>query len=106
MSWPAITPTKMADIHPLPSDQELRSEACAWIARLNAHNVSAEDKVRFEAWRTAHPRQARAYNLVSMVWRQMVDTGEVARAVTVGQTFTAISERGIRRSLETLARAR
>jgi len=94
----------MADLRRLPTDDELRSEACTWIARLNAHNVSDEDKTRFEVWRTTHPRHARAYDLVSMVWQQMNAAGEVARAVSVGQTFNTITETAIRRSLERRSR--
>jgi transmembrane sensor len=96
----------MADIHQLRSEEQLREQACEWIGRLNAHNVSAEDTARFEAWRAAHPRNADAYAKVAMVWRGMVKTGELVRAVGVGQQFNAITERAIHRARAARARGR
>lgn len=96
----------MADIHQLKNEEELREEACVWIGRLNAHNVSGEDKICFEAWRTAHPRNAEAYAKVTMVWDGMMRTGELVRAVSVGQQFNATTERAIRRARAVRARGK
>lgn len=51
----------MTEIHRLPDIQTAEREASEWIARLDAHDVSADDRARFEAWRNASPRHASAY---------------------------------------------
>ena len=89
----------MAEIHPLRSDAQIRREASEWIARLNADHVRDEDRARFENWCAAHPRHARAYEEVSITWRQLRDTGELVRAVSLGQTFGASTQEAIRRSV-------
>ncbi len=96
----------MADIHRLRSDDELGDEACEWLARLNAHDVSAHDKAQFEAWRAADPRHARAVEEAALVWRRLVDAGDLARAVSEGQQFNSLTDRAIERSLQARARAR
>src|SRR5262245_38507972 len=65
----------MADFHQLPSVEDAEREASEWIARLNADDVSTEDRARFEAWRGAHPRHARAFEELSATWRQFTDVG-------------------------------
>lgn len=50
---------------------EAEREASEWIARLNADDISPDDRVRFEAWRKLHPRHARAYDELSATWREL-----------------------------------
>ena len=65
--------------HPLwlenPSNQnfhitmdEAKRQSSEWIARLNADDVSNEDRARFEAWRNSHPHHARAYEELHSTW--------------------------------------
>jgi len=60
----------MADIHRLPNIKEVEREASEWIVRLNADDVSAEDRNRFEVWLRSHPLHARAYEELLVTWRQ------------------------------------
>src|SRR5688572_31221586 len=106
MCWSATTEAKLADIHQLKSDDALGREACTWIATLDAGPISDEDRQRFEAWRKADPRHERAWALTVMVWRQMLNAGQLARAVSDGQTFNVITERAIRRSFQARTRGR
>lgn len=96
----------MAEIHQLKSDDALGREACAWIANLDARAVSDEEKRRFDAWRKADPRHERAWALTVLVWRQMLDAGKLARAISNGQTFNEITQRAVHRSLQARKRAR
>src|SRR5687767_1974240 len=89
---------KMADVHQLRSDAERRDEAGAWIACLDSEDVSAEDKLRFEQWRGAHPRNGRIYNELLETWGHMNDMGKVVRAFEMGQTLSAVTQRAIRQS--------
>lgn len=61
----------MADIHRLPDIKEVEREASEWIARLDAEDVSAEDRARFEVWRHAHPLHARTYEELLGTWREL-----------------------------------
>ncbi len=62
--------------------------------------MSNEEKQRFEEWRKTDPRHERAWALTVMVWRQMVDAGQLARVFRSGQALNTITERAIQRSLE------
>ncbi len=77
----------MANIHRLPDVDDAEREASEWIARLDADDASADDRARFEAWRQAHPRHARAYEELSATWRQFTDAGRLVRAVALGQAL-------------------
>lgn len=89
----------MADLHRLPSIEDAEREASEWIARLNADDVSTEDRERFEAWRKAHPRHARAYEELSATWRQFTDAGQLVRAVALGTALNASTQHAIRQSV-------
>jgi transmembrane sensor len=65
----------MADRHRWSDIEEVEREASEWIARLDADDISAEDRARFEVWRHSHPLHARAYEELSDTWRQF--TGAV-----------------------------
>lgn len=78
----------MADVHRMPDASEAERMASEWIARLNADDVSAEDRARFEAWRAAHPMHARAYEALSATWNQFTATRPVVQAVTFAQSMS------------------
>jgi transmembrane sensor len=62
----------MADVHRLPGVRKVEQEASEWIARLDADDVTAEDRARFEAWRRAHPCHARAFEDLSQTWHRFL----------------------------------
>src|SRR5579884_2598127 len=62
----------MADVHRLPSARKVEEEASKWIARLDADDVTAEDRARFETWRRAHPSHARAFEDLSKTWHRFL----------------------------------
>jgi len=74
----------MADVHHLPSVEDAESAASDWIARLNADDVSDEDRRRFEIWRSAHPRHAHAYEELMATWSELQRSGPLVRAVSYG----------------------
>jgi transmembrane sensor len=77
----------MSEIHRLPDSRELRNEASSWLARLNADDVTPEDRAQFEAWRRAHPLNARTFDAMSGVWQRFLRAGHVVRAVSFGQAM-------------------
>lgn len=82
----------MSGIHQLPSIEEAEREAAAWIARLNADDVSAEDRAGFDAWRALHPRHARAYQEMTQTWQQCLDAGRTVRAVSFGNAMQVAAQ--------------
>ena len=74
----------MSEVHQLPDIESARREASEWIARLNADDCSAEDYARFDAWRTAHPRHAQAYDELAATWQRFTTAGRTVRAVSFG----------------------
>lgn len=83
----------MSDVHRLPDPERLEVEAAAWIARLNADDVSDKDRARFEAWRTEHPTHARAFEEMSATWDKCVAAGPLVRAVSLAQSLDEAAER-------------
>ena len=77
----------MVEVHRIPDRVEAECEASEWIARLNADDVSADDRARFEAWRNAHPQNARAYASLQGTWQQLAKAGPLVRAVSLGQVL-------------------
>jgi transmembrane sensor len=77
----------MADVHRFPDVREAEREASEWIARLDADDVSAEDRARFDAWRSAHPVHARAYEELAETWRQFKAAGPLVRAVSLAHSM-------------------
>src|SRR5437667_8345341 len=77
----------MAYVHRLPDVSEVEGEASEWIARLNANDVSADDRARFEVWRVAHPLRARAYDELSATWQQFTAAGPLVRGVSFAQSI-------------------
>jgi transmembrane sensor len=82
----------MGDVHKLPNTDDAEREASAWFARLNADDVTAEDRTRFEAWSRAHACNAKAYAELSATWQELVKSGPLVRAVYFGQSMNAASE--------------
>jgi transmembrane sensor len=73
----------------MPDRESAEREASAWIARLNADDVSTEERARFASWRNAHPRNARAYDELSATWQRLAQAGPLVRAVSFGQAINA-----------------
>jgi len=77
----------VAELHQIPDPDKVQREASEWIARLNADEVSKEDREQFAAWRSAHPLHARAHDELNATWREFVAAGSVVRAVTFGESM-------------------
>src|SRR5262245_56751743 len=77
----------MDEVHQLPDADRVRTEASAWIARLNADDVTAEDRARFHAWRNAHPLHGRVFDSLFRTWRIFAAAGPLVRAVSLGQSL-------------------
>jgi transmembrane sensor len=81
----------MGDVHRLPSTDDTVREASAWFARMNADDVTADDRTRFETWRSAHSCNAKVYAELSATWQELVKSGPLVRAVNFGQVMNAAS---------------
>lgn len=77
----------MPDIQRLPDSGRIEQEAGDWIARLNADDVSDEDRARFAVWRAAHPSHARVYDAMAGAWQVFTAAGSVVRAVSFGESM-------------------
>src|SRR5882762_7686808 len=87
----------MGDVHRLPSTGDIEREASTWFARMNADDVTADDRTRFEAWLRAHSGNAKAYAELSATWQELVKSGPLVRAVNFGQVMNAASAPPARR---------
>jgi transmembrane sensor len=95
----------MGKIHRLPSAEEAERQASEWLARLQADDVTAEDRERFANWREAHPLHAKAYDELSATWKELVSAGPLVRAVNFGQVMNAAARPPARRRWMPLAAA-
>lgn len=86
----------MGDVHRLPDPEEVEREASDWFARMNADDVSADDRARFEAWRHAHACNEKAYAELVATWNELVDSRPLVRAVRFGQAMNAASASAVR----------
>lgn len=86
----------MGEVHRLPDPQAIEREAGDWFARMNADDVTADDRARFEAWLGAHPCNAKAYAELEGTWKELVSAGPLVRAVYFGQVMNAASARTAR----------
>jgi transmembrane sensor len=77
----------MSDVHHIPDVNAVEREAAKWIARLNADDVTPEDRARFETWRTSHPRHARTYEQLTATWTELTRAGPLVRAVSFAQSM-------------------
>jgi transmembrane sensor len=81
----------MGDVHRLPITDNAEREASAWLARMNADDVTADDRTRFAAWLDAHSCNAKAFADLSATWQELVKSGPLVRAVYFGQAMNAAS---------------
>src|SRR6202022_1002135 len=81
----------MGKVHRLPSTADAEREASAWFARMNADDVTVDDRTRFEAWVRADSCNAQAYAEVCATWQELVKSGPLVRAVSFGQVMNAAS---------------
>src|SRR6202790_4964615 len=81
----------MGDVHTLRSADVAEREASVWFARMNADDVTADDRTRFDAWLRAHSHNAKAYAEMSKTWQELVKSGPLVRAVNFGQVMNAAS---------------
>jgi transmembrane sensor len=81
----------MGDVHRLPATEDTEREASVWFARMNADDVTAEDRARFDTWLSAHPWNAKAYADLSETWQELKKSGPLVRAVSFGQSMNAAS---------------
>jgi transmembrane sensor len=81
----------MGDVHRLPSTDDAERQASAWLARMNADDVTDDDRTRFEAWLGAQSCNAKAYEALSATWQELVESGPLVRAVYFGQVMNAAS---------------
>jgi transmembrane sensor len=81
----------MGDVHRLTSTGDAEREASAWFARMNADDVTDDDRTRFEAWLHAHSCNVKAYAALSATWQELVESGPIVRAVNFGQVMNAAS---------------
>ncbi|GFE85515.1 FecR family protein [Steroidobacter agaridevorans] len=86
----------MGEVHRLPDPEVTEREASDWFARMNADDVTADDRARFDAWLAAHPCNVKAYAELEATWKELVRTGPLVRAVYFGQVMNAASARSAR----------
>lgn len=56
----------------LPQLDNVLRESSEWIARLNADDVSSNDRARFERWLNSHPLRARTYAELNSTWLMLL----------------------------------
>jgi transmembrane sensor len=79
----------MDNVHRLPSSDDAEREASEWVARMQADDVTDDDRTRFQAWMDAHPRNARAYAALCTTWDELTNSAPLVRAVHFGQVMNA-----------------
>lgn len=77
----------MAGIYRLPDERRVIQEASEWLARLAADDVTSEDRVRFEAWRSAHPLHRRTFEQLTGTWNRFAAVRALVSAVAFGQSI-------------------
>ena len=82
----------MAEIHRLPSADRVEREAGEWIARLNADDVTAEDRARFKAWRRADARHSQVFEDLSRTWNRFLCIGQLARSAAYAESMSSGAE--------------
>src|SRR5690348_17177129 len=74
----------MTEVRRFPDMDQIEREASQWIAVLNGDDVSADDRLRFQAWRKAHSLHDRTYRELSRTWAEFTAAGPLVRAVSFG----------------------
>jgi len=87
----------MGNVHTLPSTDDAERKASTWFARMNADDVTPDDRARFEAWLGANAVNAKAYSELSATWQELVKAGPLVRAVKFGQVMNAAASPPARR---------
>jgi len=77
----------VGSLHQLESRSAVKRRASEWIARLEAEDVSENDRTRFAAWRAANPMHERAYEELRLTWDELRAAGPFVRAVAFGQSM-------------------
>jgi ferric-dicitrate binding protein FerR (iron transport regulator) len=77
----------MAEAHHLSDVDRVEREASEWIARLNADEVSDDDRAHCAAWCTAHLWHARTYDEMCATWHMFTAAGPLVRAVALGEAI-------------------
>ncbi len=70
----------MDDVHRLPTVKKIEQEASEWVARLNADDVTAEDRARFDAWRSADPLNSQAFEDFLRTWQRFLNAAPLMQA--------------------------
>jgi len=83
----------MADIYRLPDERQVFKEASEWMARLQADDVTAVDRARFETWRSAHPLHRRTFDELAGTWNRFAAARPLVAAVTFGQSMNETAAR-------------
>jgi transmembrane sensor len=86
----------MGEVHCLPNPEDTEREASDWFARMNADDVTADDRARFETWLRAYSCNEKAYAELTATWKELVRSGPLVRAVHFGQVMNAASARSVR----------
>jgi len=79
----------MGEIHRLPDIGQTEREAADWFARLNADDVTPDDRAKFEAWLHANGYNEKAYAELCATWTELRKAGPLVRAVSFGQAMNA-----------------
>jgi transmembrane sensor len=56
---------------PITDQQQIDQEAAAWVAKLNAHTVSGEDRQQFNAWVAQSPAHRQAFFAMRKHWQHL-----------------------------------
>src|SRR6185437_16015150 len=81
----------VVDLRHIPDREEAERQASDWLARLNADDVSEEDRRRFAEWLRASPVHGKAYDALCATWRELEKSGPLVRAVYFSQAMIAAS---------------
>ena len=71
----------MGIVHRMSSINDAEREASTWFARMNADDVTPNDRARFEAWLGARIVNAKVYSELTATWQELVKSGPPGCAV-------------------------
>ncbi|MCK9609230.1 MAG: FecR family protein [Methylomonas sp.] len=73
----------------LPSPASISDQASAWFARLQADDVSSEERSRFQEWYRAQPQHAEAYDKTRKLWSLLQMPAEQVNGRIRGERLNA-----------------
>lgn len=79
----------MSTVHQLPDPNDAERRAGDWIARLNADDITAEERGAFDSWLNAHPLHAKTYEELRRTWEEFKQAGRIVRVVSFGDAMKA-----------------